>query len=55
MRHPDLKQWTRELLLVRDIFNDAWSDNWGHTPFSDAEWNELAEGLRLGKCNRSSN
>jgi GNAT superfamily N-acetyltransferase len=47
MRHPDLREWMRELVLVRDIFNEAWAENWGHVPFSDAEWHELAEGLRL--------
>ena len=36
-----------ELELLRDIFNDAWSENWGFVPFTEAEFAELGQALRL--------
>jgi hypothetical protein len=32
---------------MRDIFNDAWSDNWGFVPFTHAEFEETAKALSL--------
>ena len=32
---------------MRDIFNDAWSDNWGFVPFTREEFAELGTSLRL--------
>ncbi|WP_417728906.1 GNAT family N-acetyltransferase [Roseovarius sp.] len=32
---------------MRDIFNDAWSDNWGFVPFTQAEFAETAKVLSL--------
>lgn len=36
-----------ELEILRDIFNDAWSRNWGFVPFTEAEFAELGRSLRL--------
>jgi hypothetical protein len=36
-----------EMEILRDIFNDAWSDNWGFIPFSKEEFAELGTSLRL--------
>ncbi len=36
----------QELELMRDIFNDAWSNNWGFIPFSKEEFAELGVGLK---------
>src|SRR5690606_41365892 len=30
-----------EINILRDIFNDAWSENWGLVPFTEAEFAEL--------------
>ncbi|MDT8363704.1 MAG: N-acetyltransferase [Nitrosomonas sp.] len=30
-----------EIELLRDIFNDAWSENWGFVPLTEAEFSEL--------------
>lgn len=35
-----------ELALLRGIFNDAWADNWGFVPFTEAEFAELGQLLR---------
>jgi len=39
--------FAEELETLRDIFNDAWSRNWGFIPFSKQEFSELGTGLRL--------
>ena len=36
-----------EFEAMRDIFNDAWSDNWGFVPFTRAEFEEVAKSLTL--------
>jgi hypothetical protein len=44
LRRRQLKQ---ELEILRDIFNDAWVDNWGFTPFTQAEFADIGELLTL--------
>jgi len=39
--------FAREIETMRDIFNDAWSENWGFIPFTPAEFEELGRNLRL--------
>lgn len=46
-RHLDKSNINREVDLVMDIFNDAWSDNWGYVPMTRAELNKLAEEFKL--------
>ena len=38
LRRSRLRQ---ELEILRDIFNDAWSENWGFEPFTEAEFLEI--------------
>lgn len=40
-------KFNEEMEILRDIFNDAWSDNWGFIPFTEAEFEELGNSLRL--------
>ncbi|CAH0498251.1 GNAT family N-acetyltransferase [Novosphingobium sp. CECT 9465] len=37
IRKVDRSRFDEEAALILDILNDAWSDNWGFVPFSDAE------------------
>lgn len=37
IRNVDKSRFDEEAALILDILNDAWSDNWGFVPFSDAE------------------
>jgi len=37
----------RELAILRDIFNDAWSENYGFVPFTEAEFEEIGQLLTL--------
>jgi hypothetical protein len=44
IRKSDFKA---ELDLIRDIFNDAWSQNWGFIPFTDSEFQHLGKDLKM--------
>jgi len=41
------KQLKQELEVLRDIFNDAWFNNWGFVPFTEAEFADIGELLTL--------
>ena len=43
LRAIDRKNTNRDLEVIRDIFNDAWSENWGFVPFDKEEF------LAIGK------
>ena len=47
LRGLDRKKFKQELEILRGIFNDAWSDNWGFVPFTREEFAELGTALRL--------
>lgn len=36
-----------EIKIVIDIFNDAWSNNWGYVPFTEKELAMLAKNLKM--------
>lgn len=40
------RRFAEEIRLVTDIFNDAWSGNWGFVPLTDAEIAAMARELR---------
>lgn len=46
-RPVDLKNLDRDVRLIMDIYNDAWSDNWGFVPFTESEIKKMAADLRL--------
>ena len=37
MRRVDKRRFTEEAALILGILNNAWSDNWGFVPLTDAE------------------
>jgi hypothetical protein len=41
------KQLGQELEILRDIFNDAWFNNWSFVPFTEAEFADIGEMLTL--------
>lgn len=45
-RRLDKKNFRAEVDLVMDIFNDAWSKNWGFLPFSDAQIDHMAKEIK---------
>ena len=46
IRPVDMKRYKAELAVVLDIFNEAWTDNWGFVPFTEAEMQQIAKGMR---------
>jgi GNAT superfamily N-acetyltransferase len=47
IREIDLKNIDKEVEIVRHIFNQAWSSNWGFIPLTKKELEELASDLKL--------
>jgi GNAT superfamily N-acetyltransferase len=52
-RHPevtirpvDTSRFDQEVELVKQIYNDAWADNWGFVRLTDAEFVKVAKGLK---------
>ena len=46
VRSANVKFFDAELRTLIGIFNDAWSDNWGYVPFTQAEIDHAAVALR---------
>lgn len=46
IRTMNLKDLKTEAAIVVDIFNDAWSSNWGFVPFTFEEFMSVANGLK---------
>ncbi len=46
VRPLDMARYTDEIRLIVDIFNDAWTENWGFLPFTEAEALYLARSIR---------
>ena len=47
IRPLNRKRLKSELALMRDIFNDAWSENWGMVPVTEAEFEEVGKAMSL--------
>jgi hypothetical protein len=47
LRSVDKSKMESELRIVMDIFNDAWSDNWGFVPATEAELVKTAKDMKL--------
>ena len=41
------KHFQEELAIIKDIFEEAWAENWGYVPFTDAEFSELGQHMKL--------
>ena len=39
--------FVKELAIIKDIFNDAWSDNWNFVPFTSSEFEHLGKDLKM--------
>lgn len=46
-RGIDMKNFEAELATIMDIFNDAWSENWGFLPMTAAEIAYAAENMKM--------
>jgi hypothetical protein len=46
IRNLDVRNFTADIKLVVDIYNDAWADNWGFVPFTEEQARHMASELR---------
>ncbi len=47
VRRANKRRFRQEVRLILDVFNDAWSDNWGFVPATDAEAESFARDILL--------
>ncbi len=46
VRTLDMTCFDEEIVTIREIYNDAWSDNWGFVPVTDSEFAHLAKAMK---------
>ncbi|MXZ04371.1 MAG: hypothetical protein F4Y90_02420, partial [Rhodothermaceae bacterium] len=46
VRTLDMSRFDEEVATIREIYNDAWSDNWGFVPITDNEFVHLAKAMK---------
>ncbi len=46
-RHVDTSKFLDEVRTIMEVFNDAWSDNWGFVPLTENELIKTAKDLKL--------
>ena len=42
-----MKEFDKRLDEVKIIFRDAWMENWGHTPLTEAQYQQMADELKM--------
>ena len=47
LRQVRMNRFDEEIRILSDILNDAWSENWGAAPITEAETKHLGESLKL--------
>jgi len=47
MRLINMRDFTAEIARITAIYNDAWSENWGFVPITEAEAQHMAKALKL--------
>ncbi len=46
LRNPNFKEFDKEIRIFRRLYNEAWSDNWGFVPWTEAEFVHVAKSLK---------
>jgi hypothetical protein len=47
VRKVNMKDFDHEVELIKRVYNSAWEKNWGFVPMTDAEFDHLAENLKM--------
>jgi hypothetical protein len=47
IRKVNMKDFKNEVQKVREVYNNAWEDNWGFVPMTEDEFNFIAGNLKL--------
>lgn len=45
-RNADFKNYWNESDRMREVFNEAWKDNWGHYPLTEGQWHHYAKAVK---------
>jgi hypothetical protein len=46
VRALNMRRFDEELKIIKDIYNNSWSKNWGFVPMTEEEINDLAKNLK---------
>ncbi len=46
-RPMNMKKFREDVEKIKEIYNEAWLDNWGFVPYTDAEIDKLAKDLKM--------
>lgn len=46
LRTIDMDRFEEEAQTIREIYNDAWAENWGFVPMTEAEFRQLADEMK---------
>lgn len=46
LRTLDIARFDHEVKTIQEIYNDAWSDNWGFVPVTDREFSHIAAAMK---------
>lgn len=46
LREVRLDRWDEEMAILKEIYNDAWQDNWGHVSIEMEEFDHLAKSFK---------
>jgi hypothetical protein len=47
IRSLQKSNYYEDMKIIADIFNDAWSENWGFLPFTETEFKQLAKDFKI--------
>jgi hypothetical protein len=47
IRSANMKDFDNEVKRIKEVYNDAWSPNWGFVPFTEAEFDHIAKDLKM--------
>jgi hypothetical protein len=47
IRNLNMKDWDKELIGFRKVYNEAWQQNWGFVPMTDAEFSAMCDELKM--------
>ncbi len=46
IRSLDMRRYREEMAMITSIFNEAWVDNWGYVPLTEAEARSMADEMK---------
>jgi|CXWL01.1.fsa_nt_gi GNAT superfamily N-acetyltransferase len=47
VRSANMKDFTNEVKMIKEVYNQAWEKNWGFVPMTDREFDQMAKDLKL--------